>query len=473
MELFDLIPPSIFTILTSKNREVYIQALFVLRATFKQEIVIERGLLTNQLINELQSSLFDMDPSADDSTITSQSFKEASSLAHFLIRRLKETGWIEIEYNKMSGLSEYVTLPPYAIKMINALYDMCREEVEEYNSYLYGMYSALLYAEQEHGAYRYTALLAVYEKVLQLEDALKTLFHNLKRRYTNLGRFKTANQLLAEHFDSYQKDIIQQIYYPLKTKDSINRFKGSILKILSQWMRSSEVVEELVVQAKFQDPKLTEAGAHLEILSKMNTIVDKLNDLEQLVSRIDERNNAYVSAATEKMRYLLRSDKSIKGKLTKLFEQLARDYSKGETKLLETLSESFELHRHGYIEESSLFTRSPSMRYTDDEPLELPQFDAELANQLADEFAQNSFSRFTPERVNRFVIDQMGSAERVNVNQWPLEQLESFLYLMHAFLKGFETESFYRLEFLEGRQQGHHYDVPNMDFVRRRNEHVE
>ena len=113
------------------------------------------------------------------------------------------------------------------------------------------------------------------------------------------------------------------------------------------------------------------------------------------------------------------------------------------------------------------------MRYTDDEPLELPQFDAELANQLADEFAQNSFSRFTPERVNRFVIDQMGSAERVNVNQWPLEQLESFLYLMHAFLKGFETESFYRLEFLEGRQQGHHYDVPNMDFVRRRNEHVE
>ena len=347
MELFDLIPPSIFTILTSKNREVYIQALFVLRATFKQEIVIERGLLTNQLINELQSSLFDMDPSADDSTITSQTLKEASSLAHFLIRRLKETGWIEIEYNKTSGLSEYVTIPPYAIKMINALYDMCREEVEEYNSYLYGMYSALLYAEQEHGAYRYTALLAVYEKVLQLEDALKTLFHNLKRRYTNLGRFKTANQLLAEHFDSYQKDIIQQIYYPLKTKDSINRFKGSILKILSQWMRSSEVVEELVVQAKFQDPKLTEAGAHLEILSKMNTIVDKLNDLEQLVTRIDERNNAYVSAATEKMRYLLRSDKSIKGKLTKLFEQLARDYSNGETKLLETLSESFERKHKG------------------------------------------------------------------------------------------------------------------------------
>ncbi len=473
MELFELIPPSIFTILTSKNREVYIQALFVLRTTFKQEIVIERGLLTNQLINELQSTLFDMDPSADDSNITSQSLKEASSLAHFLIRRLKETGWIEIEYNKTSGLSEYVTLPPYAIKMINALYDMCREEVEEYNSYLYGMYSALLYSENEHGAYRYTALVAVHEKVLQLEDALKTLFHNLKRRYTNLGRFKTANQLLAEHFDSYQKDIIQQIYYPLKTKDSINRFKGSILKILSQWMRSSEVVEELVVQAKFQDPKLSEAGAHLDILSKMNTIVDKLNDLEQLVSRIDERNNAYVSAATEKMRYLLRSDKSIKGKLTKLFEQLAREYSNGETKLLNACGEAFELHRHGYIEEGSLFTRNPSTRYTEDEPLELPEFDAELANQLAEDFAQSSFSRFTPERVNRFVIDQMGNEERVNVSQLPLEQLESFLYLMHAFLKGFESESFYRLEILQGRQQGNHYDVPNMDFVRRRNEHVE
>ena len=71
-----------------------------------------------------------------------ESLEGLSGKAHLLVRKLRDTGWLELEYEKDS-FDEHVTIPDYAIEMINLLYDLSSDRVREYNSYVYATYAAL------------------------------------------------------------------------------------------------------------------------------------------------------------------------------------------------------------------------------------------------------------------------------------------------------------------------------------------
>ena len=133
MELFEIIPSNLFTVLTSKNRETYVSALLVLRQLFKQNMMLDKDVLVGQLTNSLQSNIFDLDASADEENIK-ETLSGASSYARFIVRKFQETGWIQTEFASYSRLKEYVTLPPYSLKMINLIYEFVNEESKVYDS---------------------------------------------------------------------------------------------------------------------------------------------------------------------------------------------------------------------------------------------------------------------------------------------------------------------------------------------------
>lgn len=61
MKLFNRIPERFFSILTSPKKELYVQALFVLRQAFKTELVIRREDLAAMLMNSLEDEMTDAD----------------------------------------------------------------------------------------------------------------------------------------------------------------------------------------------------------------------------------------------------------------------------------------------------------------------------------------------------------------------------------------------------------------------------
>ncbi|MDD2433694.1 MAG: Wadjet anti-phage system protein JetA family protein [Bacilli bacterium] len=470
MDLFEVIPTNLFTILTSKNRSVYADSLLIMRKAFKENVLIDKEVLTNELINELHSNIFDIDVKADEDPNAATSYKDAVSLAKYIIKRLADTGWIDMEYESEDHLVEYVSLPPYSVHFINIIADLTNNEVKEYDSFMYAMYSSLLNADGEYKDYRYTALNSVYEKMLEFEDSLKTLFHNLKRHYTNLVSLKTVNQILSEHFDSYQKDVIMQIYLPLKTKDSITRFKGSIFTILMKWMRDADIIDSMagqaLVQAKYPDVD----SAHAGILSKINYIVDKLTDLEELVDLIDKRNTTYVSAATDKMSHLLNNDKSISGKLTKIMAKVATDLQNGYESSLDVTMEVLQLQKQQVLSGESLFTRAQGNFETDDSgPGELTYVDDEVANKLTEAFESETRNRFSHQNVINFMKEQLNDKESVNSNELQLSSIDDMILLMNAFMDAYDDKLFYRMKLEHGQVINNDYQIPNLVFSKRRN----
>ena len=59
MKLFSKIPDRFFSVLASGNKELYVQALFVLRQAFKTELVIRRDELTAMLMDALEADILE------------------------------------------------------------------------------------------------------------------------------------------------------------------------------------------------------------------------------------------------------------------------------------------------------------------------------------------------------------------------------------------------------------------------------
>ena len=65
MELFNVLNPNMFGLLTSKNRDIYLSSLFVLRKSFLQEFNIEKEKLINQISSHIENNFYNIEVKDD------------------------------------------------------------------------------------------------------------------------------------------------------------------------------------------------------------------------------------------------------------------------------------------------------------------------------------------------------------------------------------------------------------------------
>lgn len=141
MGLFQMIPDNLFLLLASKNKEIYLDGLFVLRRAYKQEMIITKDQVVAMLISELEDRMTEMDLEDEENEETAAEHN-LSALAHFLIRKFSQTGWIDVEY-ATDSFEEQITLYDYTIKILNTLHELLDTTPSEYNSFVYSTYSLL------------------------------------------------------------------------------------------------------------------------------------------------------------------------------------------------------------------------------------------------------------------------------------------------------------------------------------------
>ena len=471
MGLFEVLPANLFSVFNSKNKDIYVSSLFLLRQAFKQELVIEKEKLTQQLSSVLSNELMNIDIDEEEQFNDGKKLsRDAMSLSRFIVKRLCETGWIEIEYGVDTSFKEYIALAPFSIKIINTLYAIFKEDEQGYNTHMYAIYSNLFQADTDRKDFMYTALLNAYDRTNELENDLKSLYHNIRRKYNKLSFLNSVNEVLVDHFDNYQKRIITQIYMPLKTKDSLNRFKGSIVQILLKWLRHNESIEEIEKQAfNFQRfNSLDEARE--DVITKIYFIVDKLNELEEMIDRIDEKNTNYVSATTEKMKALLNNDKSIKAKMSKLMDKLADSLvDNTQDELLENFYEHLPVQTTSYLSESSLFVRSYTSPLLSSEPLELDDTSYDYIDDMASSFIENMNNTYSHKNVIEYVENRvLNNKNELESSQLKINSDEDLILTIHSMLKGWDKNIFYKIDLHEGNVGTSGYNIPKMTYLRRR-----
>ena len=125
MNLFEKIPDNFFSILSSKNKNIYGIALVTLYdalTMYRNKIRKSDFLDLLKSRGEQEVSLFSFED--EDSEIDSSLLYEPTlaQKANFVVRRLVDTGWIYIDTNIKTG-TEYILIPTYSISMLNILYE--------------------------------------------------------------------------------------------------------------------------------------------------------------------------------------------------------------------------------------------------------------------------------------------------------------------------------------------------------------
>ena len=62
----------------------------------------------------------------------------------------------------------------------------------------------------------------------------------------------------------------------------------------------------------------------------------------------------------------------------------------------------------------------------------------------------------------------MDEVDRLSISDVHIEDIHTLIMLMYAFIKGFDSNIFYRLDLRKGNIDNNQYSVPDLDFVRKR-----
>lgn len=465
MGLFNIIPDNFFSILASKNKEIYLDALFVLRKAYKAQMMIKREELISMLIANLEDRLMDVDDEEDE--IPKE--KNLSSMAYLLLRKLENAGWIEKEYASNS-FEEYINLHDYSIKVLNALYDITDLTSREYNGYVYSTYSVIRTADQDRDDYMYNSLLEAHRKTHEFVDELKSLLNNIRRYHQMISSETQIKQILKGHFDEFKELIGDRIYHPLKTLDSVPRFKNPILSMLKGWMFDKDVLDIMVDSGLVRKNYKDREEALEDIIYMIGDIVDIYERIDDLIREIDRKNAAYTRASVERMQYLLNTDRSMKGKLIEILKTIANDTGLSD-KLLVGMEESINAFPVKYIDEFSLYTRQERNDKTNSIPLKVDfGFDEEALEREMEDFRDRIKNSFTHKRIIEFMRNQFKDGMEIESRDFVLKEDEDFIMLILASLKHDEANSFYNIDFNEGYVLNNGYRLPCMKFRRKIND---
>ena len=458
MNIFDKIPENFFSILVSKNKNIYIDALFVLREAFKQEMTISRENIISRLINNLEEEFYQEDFSEEDETNELKD-NNISSKAYFLLRKLKWAGWVEFEMQRDS-FEENVIIPDYAIKFIDLLYSIVEEKQVEYNSYVFATYSSLKLASIEKGE-TYNAIITAYNNTIQLINELKSLYNSLGRFHRKMCNQDNINDIINEHFFEY-KEYSDEMIFPRFTRDSVPRYKSPIRDMLNDILADKERLENTINIANKNSKYKSREEAEDDILNKIRTVLEIYENIDSTMNQIEQKNTDYVRASVKRIQYLLTNDKELKGKLVNILKN-----SKHE-KVLEQMEKEVKLLRQEYISKDSIYLRNSNDKRKQGNPIALKET-KELDSKTLYDFAKSLENLYSNKKINDFMSKNFKDRPFINSNEIELKSIEDLILLILATIKADKSgKSFYYFEDSDEIINNNGYRIPNIKFIRRK-----
>jgi hypothetical protein len=476
MNLFNKIPDNFFSILSSKNKNIYGLAIVTLydcltlyhnhiRKSDFLDLLKNRGEgLVNNLIIEEE------DYETDKSLIYEPTLQGKYNL---IVKRLVDTGWIILDQDIKTGV-EYILIPSYSISMLKIVYEFVSDGDSQYVSNVRSTYADLQYEDENQSDFMYRALVSAVNKTRDLELEVTKLDHSIRVFHKQLANMFSPNEVLNQHFDIAREDVVDPIYHPLKTNDSIILYNGPIASILKRWLNTPDVFDKIVSQALMLNTSLkTKEDAQKDVIKKINYIQDTYNKLTEEMNDIDNAQSNYTKATTEKVIYLNNSDKTIKGKLESIFLSLAKVINgepTGYPNIVKDINNSLLFYQQGYIDSDSLTKPYKRNDRYEGEPMALDDFEQEVNEGLMQSLLQ-IMDAYSDEKIMEFMEDAFKDENQIDVKKIPVKSVEDFIMVILGTVKADSRSSFYdfvRPDDLEYITKEDKYEMPNFQYVRRK-----
>lgn len=461
MKLFEKIPASFFSILASPNRELYWTALVTLH-----------HLLVNIPAEDyciaLGDTLSDMELTAEDTLDEEEQrlIRQPNGKVRWIIHRLKRAGWLDTEYR--DGTFEEVIAPrDYADQMIRLLLELEQAETKEYNSLVFSTYSGLKQAYEEKSDRMYEALLTARRNTTELLQDLKSLYHNIRCYHQIIGQAVDVNQLLHDYYDEY-KGMLDRIYHPIKTMDSLPHYRQPILDILNALLVDDEIMERAVGRMVQLHPDEDPVEARRTLDSYIQELMSSYSNVEDILRQIDRKHRAYTRESVDSIKYRMSADHSVAGKLTELLRALSETPA-GEQReaMLDWMQKGIQCENQAFADGSSLWHPTVRSRRSGAPDRLVQEPSPEEERELLQTFREDRSRRYSIARAWQYLAHVLEDREMVTSEELTLEKDDQFLWLLMAAVRSTDRNAPFSVEFLPGETENNGYRIPHMRISRR------
>lgn len=457
MKFYEIYPENFFTVFTSTNKRIYIEALFVIRQAYSHSAIITKEDLVSSLIANLENQILALEE--EEGVLSLED--NLSGRAYFLIRKFLETGWLEREQDTQSFTEQFV-VPVYASKLLNLFHDLVSGKTTEYNGFVYSTYSILKTADLERDEYMYDGLRQAHQLTENLAQALRELLANLRFYHQRLQEQVEVKDILAEHFDVFRQKISDKIYHPLKTFDSVPRFKNRILRILKDWLTDTQLIEDMAGNAHKRGYDLDLDICRQRVIVMIGEIIDTYEGIDQLLKSIDKKNSAYTRASVERMQYFINTERDIKGKLVEILKTLPniKTVNRGG---MDILSSDLPLFQQRYVDEEALYTEPKKRKEHSPRTTNLlSNINREELEAEMNEFKKRLEQVYSHHKVLEYIMEQLAQQGVLRAKDLKLEADDDLIKLILACIKNDEADIPFTIDFKDDYLVVNGYRIPNM-----------
>lgn len=311
MDFFGMIPDNFFSLLSSKNKRIYLASIIQSFKTYETGSIlgIEKKIVADDLVHFLENSsyLYDIEDEEDEES-NPQSKRE---LANYILRKMEECGWIYIDvtndYEEILNFSDIaITICEALINAYPMATDSYGEENEsyefyanEYQGYIFTIYSVLNNIDSADFA---TAFTIVYNTTKQLIRALRRLDSRLKEYITSVVETSEIKDLM-ERLMNFKTEIYDRSYLKMKTSDNINRYRLAIVSRLEEISKDEFAMSMIVNEYKRKYPAIDIATQRAS--RAIDEAIDVFNSIDSFVTEIDNKNRTYINSTIGKIKFLL------------------------------------------------------------------------------------------------------------------------------------------------------------------------
>lgn len=460
--MFHIIDEHFFMPLASPNKVVYWECICKLFSVMDHQLSF--GVERDVLVEELQY-YFEQTQAAD---LTGEDVegKTARDKANWMLRKLENYGWIDIETDK--SYVQRVNFKEYAVKVIRTLLEIAEGKQIEYQGYIYTIYSLVRSATDNPGI----VLLSIVENTDMLITGLKNLSSSIKHYIDELTRYKTPAEIMNVLFNDYIENIVDKAYHRLLTSDNVSKFRPEIIERLESKSRSKSYVEKASEELS-SIREISKDEAEELVYHYIHQVIDAFQNMDEILSEINHKNTQYQRAAINRAKFYLIGGEDVRGQIKEILSGMNEEINREEMDLggiyrIEFMDELIRIYSAAVLDEKSLYTPIEGKKAFEPEMLQQEEPDTELRNEKMRRMLEKLARVLNPEKVNSYVEKQLGNRQEMLASDLPLENADDFVKMIYIRLYGQRKNMKYTVDVKElVKKEGYRFT----DFTIHRKEH--
>lgn len=464
MKLFEKIPASFFSVLASPNREIYWLALVKLHELLEYDLNIpaeDYCVALSDLLSDRE--LVEENPDDEEEA---RLIRQPTGKERWILNRLKRAGWLDTEYRDGSFV-EIVVPRGYADKIIRLLLELEKTETKEYNSLVFSTYSVLKQAYEDKSERMYEALLTARRNTAELLQDLKGFYNSIREYHQNIAQAVDVNQLLGDYYDSY-KSLLDKVYHPIKTLDSLTQYRQPILDILTSLQTDEEMLNKAAARLVQISPGTPDGDAHTLLNRTIEELLDSYAALDEILAEIDRKHSAYTRELGDSIKYRMSADHSTAGKLAGLLQAAAGSTpGKPREEILQLLQSGIVCYTQTFADEASLWHPATRTRRAGIPTHKITAAPPEEEQALLDAFRAERHGQYSAASAWRYIGQALQGKAQISGEDLALKNDSDFIHLLVAAVRSGEKNAPYTVELLDGESVVNGYRIPRMTIRRK------